>query len=80
MNCSNNAIPDEIAIWKELEHPGIVTLRDAYYHTDSKDFFLVMDYDPDFVDLFDYVATHGVLDNKSAATVIMQVLIFMFII
>ena len=70
--CRDTNIPDEVLLWEELDHPGIVKLQAIYYEADS--WILVMEYEPQFVDLFYYIDQHGVMTSSEAAHILRQLL------
>ena len=69
------SIPNEIALWRSLSHPNIVTLLDVYLDCRAvKKWYLVMEYDPQFMDLFDYVDQNGVMSSQDGACLIRQLI------
>ena len=46
---------NEIQLWKDLEHPNIVSLIDYFLDAETKTMYLVMEYSPDFLDLFKFI-------------------------
>ena len=69
-------VPTEVAIWEPLDHPGVVKLQDVFF--DSYSWILVMDYDPEFVDLFYHIDVHGVMTSAETAHIIKQLLDIIF--
>ena len=65
-------VPDEVALWEPLDHQGIVKLQDVFF--DNLNWILVMEYDPEFVDLFYYIDQHGVMSSSETAQIIKQLL------
>ena len=65
-------IPNEIVLWQPLSHPNITSLLENYLDPKEMKWYLVMDYDANFVDLFDYVDRKGVLTNEESALIIRQ--------
>lgn len=68
----NTYVPDEVALWMPLHHPAILSLNEVFYDAGANNWMLVTDYDPEFVDMFDYVDKNGVLSDTDAANVIRQ--------
>ena len=68
----DQTLPNEVVLWHPLSHPNIVSLLDIYLDTRVKKWYLVMEYDPNFVDLFDYMNHKRRLSNKESATIIKQ--------
>ena len=67
-------IPNEILLWEPLSHPNIHSLLDIFFDEMMKRWFLVMEYDPDFQDLFNHVDKVGVLPSTDSATLIRQLI------
>ena len=67
-------VPDEVALWEPLDHPGIVKLQDVFFDSSDFTWILVMEYDPEFVDMFYFIDHHGVMSSSDAANVIKQLL------
>jgi serine/threonine protein kinase len=65
-------IPDEVVILNSLEHPNIIELHEIYFEQSC--WILVMEYLPDFVDLFDHISQNGALSNKDAREILTQLL------
>ena len=68
----DQTLPNEMVLWHPLTHPNIVSLRDIYLDARTMKWYLVMEYDPNFVDLFDYINHKTRLSNKESATIIKQ--------
>ena len=49
------SLPNEIVLWKPLSHPNIVTLLEIFFDSEASKWYLVMEYCPGYLDLFDYV-------------------------
>jgi serine/threonine protein kinase len=63
-------IPDEVMILETLEHPNIIHIHEAYYERNF--WIIIMEYLPDFVDLFDHISKNGALSVKDAREVLTQ--------
>ena len=48
-------LPNELVLWESLSHPNIVNLLDVYRDSKKYVWYLVMEYDPGFQDLFDFI-------------------------
>ena len=68
----DRTLPNEIVLWQKVSHPNIVPLLEVYYDTDTKQWCLVMEYDPDFVDLFEYASQKGVLSDQESTNIVKQ--------
>ena len=68
----DQTLPNEMVLWHPLSHPNIVSLRDIYLDARAKKWYLVMEYDPNFADLFDFINHKRRLSNKESATIIRQ--------
>ena len=73
-NCelTHVGIPEEVRLWKKLDHPAIIKLQN-FFHNNDKWFFL-MDYDPCYTDLFDYVFKNGAMNSTDVVHIIRQLL------
>ena len=65
-------IPDEILFSETLDHPNLINLHEIYFEQDS--WIIVMDYLPNFVDLFDHISQNGALSVVNAREVLTQLL------
>ena len=65
-------IPDEILLSETLVHPNLMNLRELYFEQAS--WVIVMDYLPDFVDLFDHICQNGALSVADARHILTQLL------
>ena len=65
-------VPNEVALWEGLTHDNLLSLLDVY-HEEGK-WILVMEYNAGYVDLYDYVAEHGVMEAEEAACLVKQLL------
>ena len=65
-------LPNEIVLWKPLSHPNIMSLLDIYLDTNSMKWYLVMEYEAGFHDLFDYVDRNGALSDQESSRIIKQ--------
>ena len=65
-------LPNEIVLWKPLSHPNIATLLEIFLDTISMKWYLVMEYCPDFVDLFDFMEQKKRLSDKESVTIVKQ--------
>ena len=65
-------IPDEILLSETLDHPNLINLQEIYFEQNS--WIIVMEYIPDFVDLFDHISTKGALTVQDAREVLTQLL------
>ena len=63
-------IPDEIIILEILDHPNIVKLEDIYIEEDH--WVLIMEFSPNYRDLFDYIAETGPMLVEDARVLISQ--------
>lgn len=67
-------IPDEAALWLPLSHSNLVTLLDLYFHPTTNYWFFVMEYDPDYIDLFDYLGKEGTCDSSKSRKIAQQII------
>ena len=65
-------LPNELVLWESLCHPNIVNLLDVYRDSKQNTWYLVMEYNPGFVDLFDHVDKNRSLPSKESANIIRQ--------
>lgn len=65
-------LPNEIILWETCTHPNIVTLLDIYRDPEADAWFLVMEYLPGYLDLFEYIDQHGVLSDRESANIVRQ--------
>ena len=65
-------LPNELVLWESLCHPNIVNLLDVYRDSEQNTWYLVMEYNPGFVDLFDHVDKNRSLPSKESANIIRQ--------
>ena len=65
-------IPDEILLSETLEHPNLLDLTEIYFEQDH--WIIVMEYLPGYMDLFDYISTHGALTVADSRKVLTQLL------
>ena len=68
----NYYIPDEVILWEPLSHPNILQLEEVFY--ESNNWLMVMEYDPDYVDLFNYINKGGPLASEEASHIIKQLI------
>lgn len=66
------SLPNEIVLWKPLSHPNIVTLLEIFFDSEASKWYLVMEYCPGYLDLFDYVDHMERLTDEESATIIRQ--------
>ena len=65
-------MPDEILLWERANHPSIVQLCDLYL---EQDFWMsVMEYDPQYIDLFKVLLKSGPLSSTVTRVIIRQVI------
>ena len=65
-------LPNELVLWESLSHPNIAKLLDVYRETEKNTWYLVMEYDPGFVDLFNYIDIMVSLSSRDSANIIRQ--------
>jgi serine/threonine protein kinase len=65
-------IPNEILLWEPLSHSNIHSLLDVFFDETTERWFLVMEYDPGFQDLFDHVDKVGALSSADSSNLIRQ--------
>ena len=65
-------IPDEIILWKPLSHPNLLNLEDTYLENDT--WFILMEYVPGFIDLFDYIDRRGPVNTNAVRYILSQIL------
>ena len=65
-------IPDEILLSETLDHPNLINLHEIYFEQNS--WIILMEYIPDFVDLFDHISKSGALTVEDAREVLTQLL------
>jgi len=65
-------MPNEILLWEPLSHPNIPALLDTYFNSYAQSWLLVMEYEPDFKDLFNHIDKVGALSSADAANLIRQ--------
>ena len=63
-------LPNELLLWETLSHPNIVKLLEVYKDVDT--WYLVMEYNPGFEDLFNYVDRTISLSSRDSANIIRQ--------
>ena len=66
-------IPNEILLWEPLSHPNIHALLDFYLDRDAGKWYLIMEYDLNYQDLFSFVDIHGALTTRDSSNIIQQV-------
>ena len=72
--CRTNAdIPEEVALWRPLSHPNLISLHEVFYDEAGKYWMYVMDYYEDYQDLFNYIDTNGGVTSAAASFIIRQV-------
>ncbi len=69
-------IPDEIFLWEQLAHPNLLDLHEIFYEGDT--WIMILEYQPDFVDLFNFIAKVGPLHPKLARCILSQLLDVVF--
>ena len=67
-------IPEEAVLWLPLSHPNLVNLLEVFYVPATKYWFLVMDYDPQYVELFNHIDKNGPLSSANARVVTRQII------
>lgn len=65
-------VPREVKIMAQLSHPSIIQLLDVYRF--RKSYALVMDYLPNWIDLFDFTAKMKYLDEDKSKIIFKQLL------
>ena len=70
----NKKVPDEVALWLPLCHPNLVSLLEVFYDEESHYWMYVMEYEPDFVDLFNYIDKNGPLTSAASSFITRQVI------
>ena len=70
----NTYIPDEVALWEPLDHPGIIKLQDVFFNHRFQNWNLVMEYIPGYIDLFEYINQRGFLSSSEVSNIIKQLL------
>ena len=65
-------MPDEILLWERADHPSVVQLCDLFL---EQDFWMsVMEYDPEYLDLFKVLLKSGPLSSTVTRVIIRQVI------
>ena len=65
-------MPDEILLWEKADHPSIVQLCDLFL---ERDFWMsVMEYDPEYLDLFKVLMKCGPMSSAVTRVIIRQVI------
>ena len=67
-------IPEEATLWLPLSHPNLVKLLEVFYIPATKYWFLVMDYDHQYVELFNHLDKNGPLSSANARVVTRQII------
>ena len=67
-------VPDEVALSLSLRHPNLLSLLEVFYDEQSKYWCYVMEYEKDYVDLFDYIDKNGALSSASSSFITRQVI------
>lgn len=67
-------VPSEIFLWERCSHENILQLLEIYFDSKSDRWFMVMEYLPGYVDLFDYVSKTGALSDRDSAVIIRQLI------
>ena len=70
----SRTLPNEIILWEKLRHPNIVSLLETYWVEESGEWLLVMEYDSELVDLFNWVDVHGPADNQVSVLIVQQLI------
>ena len=65
-------LPNELLIWESLSHPNIINLLEVYRDSEKGTWYLVMEYDPGFEDLFNHVDKNISLSSRDSANIIRQ--------
>ena len=65
-------LPNELVLWESLSHPNIVNLLDVYRNIQTCTWYFVMEYNPGFEDLFNYVERTRSLPSRESANIIRQ--------
>ncbi|KAL5264221.1 hypothetical protein ACHWQZ_G005341 [Mnemiopsis leidyi] len=65
-------LPNELVLWESLSHPNIVNLQEVYRDDDTFTWYLVMEYNPGYQDLFDYIDKNRALSSRDSANIIRQ--------
>ena len=65
-------IPDEILLSESLDHPNISKLKEIYLEQDR--WIIIMEYFPNFIDLFDYINLTGPMGTSDAKIIISKVM------
>ena len=65
-------LPNELILWESLSHPNILNLVDVYREPDEGKWYLVMEYNPGFEDLFEHVDKSRSLPSRDSAIIIRQ--------
>ena len=65
-------VPTEIVLWEALIHPSIVQLKEVYFDEEENKWYMVMEYDATYQDLYNYTDNHGALSTRDSSLVIQQ--------
>ena len=65
-------LPNELILWESLSHPNIVNLQEVYREDKTFTWYLVMEYNPEYQDLFDYIDKNRALPSRDSANIIRQ--------
>ena len=66
-------IPEEVDLWRPLYHPNLVMFQELFYDASHSNWMYVMDYDEQYLDLFNFIDINGVMSSSLASAVIRQV-------
>ena len=66
------SLPNEIVLWEHLSHPNIPALVDFFFCSETRRWYIVMEYEPEFEDLFNHIDRVGSLSSTDAANLIRQ--------
>ena len=64
-------IPDEIMLTQDLDHRNLLNLDEVYFEQNC--WVLLMEYLPNYVDLFEYIAENGRMNEGDARIILKQV-------
>ena len=70
----NQSLPNEIVLWGPLRHPNIVSLLEVFLDSSSQTWWMVMEFQPGYLDLFHHVDDVGPLSEEDSVGIIRQLL------
>ena len=70
----NRLVPEEVSLWLPLCHPNLVSLLEVFYHEEKQYWMYVMEYEPEYQDLFNYIDKNGSLSSAASSFIARQII------